>query len=73
MIEINEAFDLCEIWKIRNQKSKILTFQQSHVTGYIQIKNYFFVSNMLQESVAKVDIIGSFSSDHSPILLEAQF
>lgn len=43
MIEINEAFDLCEIWKIRNQKPKILTFQQSHVTGYIQIKNYFFV------------------------------
>ena len=31
--------------------------------------DYFFISNILQESVKHTDILASLSSDHSPILV----
>ena len=68
MIELIESFELCDIWRIRNQTEKRFTFRQNHISGYIQRSlDYFFVSNKLQESIKNTDILASLSTDHSPI------
>ena len=67
-IHIKEILGLCDIWRVRNPKKKHYTFRQQHVTGFIQRRlNYFLVSNNLQESINKTDILTAFSTDHSPI------
>ena len=39
------------------------------ISGFIQRRlAYFFVSNLLQESVNKTDVLAAFSTDHSPLL-----
>ena len=39
-----------------------------HVTGFTQRRlDYFLVSNNLQESINKMDILTAFSKDHSPV------
>ena len=69
LIQIKEKFDLCDIWRIRNPKIKRFTFRQQHISGFIQRRlDYFFLSNLLQESVNKTDILAAFSTDHSPLL-----
>ena len=51
LIQIKEKFDLCDIWRIRNPNTKRYTFRQQHSSGYIQRRlDYFFISNVLQES-----------------------
>ena len=63
MIEIKEAFHLY-------RKFTRFTFRQNHVKGYIERRlDFFFVSNILQESITKTDIIASHFSDHSLRLL----
>ena len=58
-----------DIWRIRNPKIKRFTFRQQHISGFIQRRlDYFFLSNLLQESVNKTDILAAFSTDHSPLL-----
>ena len=48
---------------------KTFTFRQRHFSGLIQRRlDYLFVSQKLQESVKKIQILSSFSADHSPIL-----
>ena len=68
MIEIKQTFDLCDIQRLRNQKSIIFTFRQSLFKAYIQRRRAFFVSNTLQESITNTDIIASLSTDRFPIL-----
>ena len=69
IIQIKENLDLCDIWRIRNPNRKRYTFRQTHVSGFIQRRlDYFFISNLLQDSVKKTDILASFSTDHSPIM-----
>ena len=69
LIQIKEKFDLCDIWRIRNPKIKRFTFRQQHISGFTQRRlDYFFLSNLLQESVNKTDILAAFSTDHSPLL-----
>ena len=34
-IKLKEKFDLCDIWKIRNPKTRRYTFRQKHVSGLI--------------------------------------
>ena len=59
---------LCNIWSMRNPHKKIFTFGQKHFTGIIQRRLYYiFISNSLQESVKKTDILNALSSDHSPV------
>ena len=36
LIEFKETYDLCDIWRIRNTKSKRFTFTQKHSSGFIQ-------------------------------------
>ena len=41
----------------------------NNISGFIQRRlTYFFVSNLLQESVNKTDVLAAFSTDHSPLL-----
>ena len=69
MIQIKEKIYLCDIWRIRNPKIKRFTFRQQHISGFIQRRlDYFFVFNLLQESVNKTEVLTAFSTDHSPLL-----
>ena len=69
LIQIKEKINLCDIWRIQNPKIKRFTFQQQHIPGCIQRRlDYFFVSNLRQESVNKADVLAAFSTDHSPLL-----
>ena len=68
-LEIKESLSLCDLWRVRNPKMKTFTFRQRHFSGLIQRRlDYLFISQKLQESVKKIKILSSFSSDHSPIL-----
>ena len=50
-IELKEKFDLCDIWNIRNPKTKKYTFRKKHVSGLIQRSlDYFYIWNSLQVS-----------------------
>ena len=70
MLELLENIDLCDIWHIINLKRRRFTFRQNHFSGYIQRRlDYFFVSNSLKEVIKSVDILASFSTDHSPIFI----
>ena len=54
IIKLNENFNLCDIWRVRNPHKKLFTFRQKHFTGIIQWRlDYIFVSNSSQESVKK--------------------
>ena len=67
-IELKEKFDLCDIWRIRNPKTKRYTFRQKHVSGLIQRRlDYFYISNSMQVSVKNTDVLTSLLTDHSPI------
>ena len=69
LIETKENMDLCDIWRVRNPKSKRFAFNQNHVSGRIERRlNYFLISIFLQEIVIRADVLGSFCSDHSPII-----
>ena len=64
IIKLNETFNLCDIWRVRNPNKKLFTFRQKHFTGIRQQRlDYIFVSNSLQESVKKQkwSIIRSFN------------
>ena len=65
----NWKFDLRDSWRIRNPNTKRYTFHQQHSSGYIQRRlDYFFISNVLQESVNNTDVLATFSNDHSAII-----
>ena len=68
IIKLNKNFNLCGIWRVGNPHKKLFTFRQKHFTGIIQQRlDYIFVSNSLQESVKKTEILNALSSDHSPV------
>ena len=67
-IHIKGCLELCAIWRIRNPKKKGYTFRQQNVTHFIQRRlDYFLISNNLQESINKTNILTVLSIDHSPI------
>ena len=48
IIKILETFDLCDIWRIINPKTKSFTFRQIHFSSVIQRRlDYIFISNIL--------------------------
>ena len=67
---MKEKSNFCDIWReFKNCKIKHFTFWQQHASRLIQKRlDYFFVSNLLQESVNKTDVLAAFSTDHSPLL-----
>ena len=59
---------MCDIWKIRNPKTKRYTFRQKHVSGFIERRlDYFYISDYIQISVKNTDVLASLLTDHSPI------
>ena len=70
IFELKETYNLKDIWRIRNPKTKQYTFRQKHVSGFLQRPlYYFFISNNIQEFILDIDIIPAISSDHSSILI----
>ena len=68
LIELNETFDLRDIWRIRNPKKRKHSFRQKHLSGIIQRRlDYIFISQNLQEYVKKSDVLSTLSTDHSPV------
>ena len=52
---------------------KRFTFRQNHVSGFIERRlDFFLISNILQESIIKTDVLASFCTDHSPIIFSLQ-
>ena len=69
LIQIIEKINLCDTWRIRNSKIKRFTFWQHYTSGFIERRfEYFLVSNLLQESVNKTDLLAAFSTDQSLLL-----
>ena len=70
---IKKTLYLCDIWRIRNPNVRRFTLQQNHVSGFIEQRlDFFLISNMLQESIIKTDVLASFCADHSPIFFSLQ-
>ena len=66
LIELKEAYGLCDIWKVRNTKVKQFTFSQQHSSDFIQHRlDYFFISNGLQEFASTTDSLTPISTDYS--------
>ena len=70
LIELKESYDLCNIWRIRNKKSRQCTFTEQHSSGFIQRRlDYIFISNTLQKLVTTTEILASISTDHCSVIL----
>ena len=51
LMKPKESLKLYDIWRIRNPKSKTVTFRQRHFSGILQRRlDYIFISNNMQES-----------------------
>ena len=67
--ELKEAYDLCDICRIKNTKVTQFNFTQQHSFRLIQRRfDYIFISNGLQEFVSKSGILNPISTDHSSVL-----
>ena len=65
LIEFKQTYDLCDIWRIGNRKSKRFTFKQNHSSGFTQRRFYYvLISNTLQEFVTMADILTPISMNH---------
>ena len=69
ILQLTEKYNLVDICRIRNPAIYRFTFRQNHSFGFIQGRfDYILVSNILQESIQKTNILSWFCSNHSPIL-----
>ena len=49
LIELKESYGLCDIWRVRNMKSRQFTFTRKHSLGFIRRTiDYIFISNSLK-------------------------
>ena len=70
LFELKEKFDLCDIWRIRNPKTKRYTFKQNHATGFFKPRlAAFLFQNGLELSVENTFILTSVSTDRSAVFL----
>ena len=61
---------MIDIWRVRNPSSTRFSFRKKQFSGFIQTRlDYIFISNSIQESVQNTDVLPSFCSDHSSLLL----
>ena len=52
-----------DIWRITKSTTNRSTFRQNHSSGFIQRRlDYVFVTNSLQESIQKTNILPSFAA-----------
>ena len=58
LIEFKETYDLFDIWRVGNRKSKRFTFTQKHSSDFIQRRlDYMLISNTLQQFVIMTEIL----------------
>ena len=73
LTERKETLYLCDIWRTRNPNVSRFTFQQNHVCGFIERRiDFVLVSNILQESFIKTDVLAPFCTIHWPIFFSLQ-
>ena len=68
-MEFGETSELCDVWRVRNTKSKRFTFTKKK-SCFIQRRfdDYMLISNTLQEVVTMTEILTPISTDHFPVL-----
>ena len=70
LIELKKSYNLCDIWRVKNKKSRQCTFTKQHSSGFIQGRlGYIFISNTLQELVITTEILAPISNAHCPVIL----
>ena len=58
LIEFKETYDLFDIWRVGNRKSKRFTFTQKHSSDFIQRRlDYILISNTLEQFVIMTEIL----------------
>lgn len=62
-------YDLVDIWRVCNPKSKEFTWHQRKPIIQKRL-DYWFISELLQDDVTKFDIITSIKTDHSAMVLD---
>ena len=69
MIEIINTFNLCDICRIRNPKSKRFFFRHQPRLGFMQRRlDYIFISNSLQKSILNAEVLQALLSYYSSVL-----
>ena len=69
LIDFKEIYELFDIWRVRNRRSKQLNFSKNHSQGFIQSRfDYILIPNTLHEFVTIGEILTRISTYHSPLL-----
>ena len=66
--EINEKFDLIDIWRVRNPEKRRFTWRRTKPVIQSRLDR-FYISDTMQYNISKTDIIPGICSDHSSIIL----
>ena len=61
--------DLVDIWRVRNPDSKNSAWRQKNPIIQRRL-DYWLISDLLQDDVAKIDIVTAIKTDHSAVFLE---
>ena len=69
IMEIKLAYDLVDIWRIRNPNKRKFTWRQKKPLIQRRL-DYWLISDGLQDFIEDSDIIPSIKSDHSAITLQ---
>ena len=67
--ELKSEFDLHDICRIKNPTLRSYTWSQPEPPIFSRL-DYWLISNFLSDNVTNVDIIPSFKTDHSAIIIE---
>merc|ERR1711862_932670 len=66
--EINQKFDLIDIWRVRNPEKHRFTWRRTKPIIQSRLDR-FYISDTMQYNISKTDIIPGIRSDHSAIVL----
>ena len=72
LLKIVDKFDLCDIFRVRYPNLKRFTFHRRNPVIRRRL-DYIFCSNSFQEFVGKIEVLPSYLSDHSPVLMTVNF
>ena len=63
ILQLTAKYNLVDIWRITKSTTNRSTFRQNHSSGFIQRRlDYVFVTNSLQKSIQKTNILPSFAA-----------
>ena len=69
LIDFKKNYELFDIWRVRNRRSKQLTFSQNHSPGFIQSRfDYILIPITLHKFLTIGEILTRISTYHSPLL-----